>query len=99
MVLVHDHAVRVDHAILAVRYDKRWLILDNRWGKLVEDKELTQFKPLAVVYAGGVTVLAKTVHFEWQARARGGSKATSDGQDRIVSAAAHSDVQSMRVGS
>ncbi len=57
--LVHDYAVRVDHAILAVRHDKRWLILDNRWDKLVEDKELTQFKPLAVVDAGGVTVLAK----------------------------------------
>jgi predicted transglutaminase-like cysteine proteinase len=59
IVLVHDYAVRVDHAILAVRYDKRWLILDNRWDKLVEDKELTQFKPLAIVDAAGVTVLAK----------------------------------------
>ena len=59
MVLVHDNAVRADHAILTVRYDKRWLILDNRWDKLVEDKELTQFKPLAIVDAGGVTVLAK----------------------------------------
>ena len=59
MVLVHDYAVRVDHAVLAVRHDKSWLILDNRWDKLVEDKELRQFKPLAVVDAGGVTVLAK----------------------------------------
>jgi predicted transglutaminase-like cysteine proteinase len=59
VVLVHDYAVRADHAILAVRYDKRWLILDNRWDKLVEDKELTQFKPLAVIDAAGVTVLAK----------------------------------------
>ena len=57
--LVHDNAVRVDHAILVVRHDKRWLVLDNRWDKLVEDKELTQFKALAVVDAGGVTVLAK----------------------------------------
>jgi len=59
MVLVHDNAVRADHAILTVRYDKRWLILDNRWDKLVEDKELTQFKPLAIIDAGGVTLLAK----------------------------------------
>ena len=59
MMLVHDYAVRVDHAVLAVRYDKRWLILDNRWDKLVEDKELTLFKPLAIVDANGVTVLAK----------------------------------------
>ena len=59
MVLVHDYAVRVDHAVLAVRYDKLWLILDNRWDKLVEDKELIQFKPLAIVDANGVTLLAK----------------------------------------
>jgi predicted transglutaminase-like cysteine proteinase len=59
MVLVHDNAVRVDHAILAVRYDKLWLVLDNRWDKLVEDKELIQFKPLAIVDANGVTLLAK----------------------------------------
>jgi predicted transglutaminase-like cysteine proteinase len=57
--LVHDNAVNADHAILAVRYDKRWLILDNRWDKLVEDKELTQLKPLAVIDANGVTLLAK----------------------------------------
>ena len=56
MVLVHDYAVRADHAILTVRYDKRWLILDNRWDKLVEDKELTQFKPLAIIDASGVTI-------------------------------------------
>ncbi len=59
MVLVHDNAVRTDHAVLAVRYDKLWLILDNRWDKLVEDKELIQFKPLAIVDANGVTLLAK----------------------------------------
>jgi hypothetical protein len=35
LVLVHDYAVRADHSILAVRYDKRWLILDNRWDRLV----------------------------------------------------------------
>ena len=59
MVLVHDYAVRVDHAILAVRYDNRWLILDNRWDKLVEDNELKQFKPLAIIDAAGATLLAK----------------------------------------
>ena len=59
MVLGHDHAARIDHAILAVRHDQRWLILDNRWDKLIEDKELTQFKPLAIIDAAGATLLAK----------------------------------------
>jgi hypothetical protein len=44
MVLVRDNAVRADHAVLAVRHDKRWLVLDNRWNKLFEDKELKQFQ-------------------------------------------------------
>ena len=80
MVLVHDHAVRVDHAILAVRYDKRWLILDNRWDKLVEDKELRQFKPLAIIDAGGATLLAK--HFTLASKL-----APAAGQERPVTSA------------
>ena len=59
MVLGHDSAVRVDHAILAVRHDKHWLILDNRWDKLVEANELKQFKPLVIIDAAGATLLAK----------------------------------------
>ena len=59
MVLVNDTAVRADHAVLAVRYDKLWLILDNRWEKRIQDKELKQFRPLAIVDAGGITLLSK----------------------------------------
>ena len=59
IVLVHDNAVRVDHAVLAVRDDKQWLILDNRWNKLYTDKELRQFKPLFVVERRGVSLLSK----------------------------------------
>ena len=59
MVLVRDNAVRADHAVLAVRHDRRWLILDNRWSKLFEDKELKQFKPLFVVERDGVKLLYK----------------------------------------
>ena len=64
MVLVHDYAVRADHAILAVRYDKRWLILDNRWDKLVEDNELKQFKPLAIIDASWRYIAGQTIHLE-----------------------------------
>jgi predicted transglutaminase-like cysteine proteinase len=59
MVLVRDNAVRADHAVLAVRHDGRWLVLDNRWNKLFEDKELKQFKPLFVVERDGVKLLSK----------------------------------------
>jgi predicted transglutaminase-like cysteine proteinase len=59
IVLVRDNAVRQDHAILAVRHDKRWLILDNRWNGLYEDQELKQFKPLFIVEKNGVSLLSK----------------------------------------
>jgi predicted transglutaminase-like cysteine proteinase len=59
LVLVRDNAVRQDHAVLAVRHQKQWLILDNRWNGLYEDKELKQFKPLFVVEKTGVSVLSK----------------------------------------
>ena len=59
MVLVRDNAVRLDHAVLAVRHDRQWLILDNRWNKLFEDKELKQFKPLFIVERDGVKLLSK----------------------------------------
>jgi predicted transglutaminase-like cysteine proteinase len=61
MVLVHDNFVDQDHAVLAVREDDKWLILDNRWSKPVEDKELTpRFKPLFIVEKTGVSLLARS---------------------------------------
>jgi hypothetical protein len=48
-----------DHAVLAVNHDGKWLILDNRWDRLYEDKHLKQFKPLMAVDADGVHYLNK----------------------------------------
>jgi len=59
VVLGHDLAIRLDHAVLAVRHDKRWLILDNRSDALFEDTEIKQFKPLLVVDESGVALLAE----------------------------------------
>jgi predicted transglutaminase-like cysteine proteinase len=61
IVLLHDNAVRQDHAVLAVRHDQQWLILDNRWNNLFKDKdeELRQFKPLMIVTRNGVWILSK----------------------------------------
>jgi predicted transglutaminase-like cysteine proteinase len=56
--LVHDNFVNEDHAVLAVRADNKWLILDNRWSGLMEDKELVpRFKPLFLVDKTGVSLL------------------------------------------
>jgi predicted transglutaminase-like cysteine proteinase len=59
MLLVHDSIVRKNHAVLAIFDEGKWLILDNRWNKVVEDKELWNFKPLFVVEKTGVHMLAK----------------------------------------
>ena len=59
MLLVYDNIAREDHAVLAVLDEGRWLILDNRWNKVAEDKELWNFKPLFVVETTGVHMLAK----------------------------------------
>ena len=59
ILLVHDNFVHQDHAVLAVNHDQKWLILDNRWDRLYEDKHLKQFKPLMSVDAEGVHYLSK----------------------------------------
>ena len=59
ILLVHDNFVRQDHAVLAVNNDEKWLILDNRWDRLYEDKHLKQFKPLISIDAEGVHYLSR----------------------------------------
>jgi predicted transglutaminase-like cysteine proteinase len=59
ILLVRDNFVRADHAILAARDDRKWLILDNRFDRLYEDADLKHFKPLMVVDTQGVYYLSK----------------------------------------
>lgn len=59
ILLVHDNFVHQDHAVLAVSNEQKWLILDNRWDRLYEDKYLKHFKPLMAVDAEGVHYLSK----------------------------------------
>ena len=58
ILLVRDRAVREDHAVLAVREDNAWLVLDNRRSILSNDSELGYFTPLYVLDAGGVSLFA-----------------------------------------
>jgi len=61
MVIVHDNFVHEDHAVLVVHEDGRWLILDNRWDTLYEDKELMpRFRPLLAVNTEGVDLMVKS---------------------------------------
>jgi len=58
LLLVRDNAVRMAHAVLGVRENGHWLILDNRWNRLIEDLELKQFVPLFALGEHGVELFA-----------------------------------------
>jgi predicted transglutaminase-like cysteine proteinase len=58
LLLVHDRAVRQDHAVLAVRDNGRWLVLDNRHLVLGESETLWNFAPLFALDHNGVSLFA-----------------------------------------
>lgn len=58
LVLVRDTAVRQDHAVLTVRVDQRWLVLDNRSATLFETADVRHFMPLFAIDGRGVNLFA-----------------------------------------
>lgn len=57
IVLVRDRRVQQDHAVLAARLDDRWLILDNRWSRVVSDSDSRNLVPLFALNQTGVLML------------------------------------------
>jgi predicted transglutaminase-like cysteine proteinase len=49
LVIVRDHAANEDHAVTAIRYEGRWLILDNKKLDIREDISIAEFDPLFVI--------------------------------------------------
>jgi predicted transglutaminase-like cysteine proteinase len=58
LVLVRDTSIRVDHAVLAARFEDRWLVLDNRRGQVAETDELRHYMPLYALDKEGVKLFA-----------------------------------------
>jgi predicted transglutaminase-like cysteine proteinase len=54
LVVVRDTAAGENHAMVAVRLDGAWIILDNRWLPLVRDREMPRARPLFVLDDNGV---------------------------------------------
>ena len=54
LMIVRNTAANEDHAVTAVRLDGSWIILDNRWLRLVEDTAMVQAVPLFALGAEGV---------------------------------------------
>ncbi|MCL2715469.1 MAG: transglutaminase-like cysteine peptidase [Alphaproteobacteria bacterium] len=60
VLLVRDEAVGMDHAVLAVRFHHRWLIMDNRWADLRQDTATrTVFTPLFTIGIDGIQMFAR----------------------------------------
>ena len=77
IVLARDNALGEDHAILAVRQDARWLILDNRRAEVVGDGDEKHLAPLFAIYAQGVRLFAAPY-----------VERTMDGKDGVIAPAA-----------
>jgi predicted transglutaminase-like cysteine proteinase len=58
LLLVRDRAAGQDHAVLGVRDEGRWLVLDNRHSVLNEAAELRQLTPLFALDQQGVKLFA-----------------------------------------
>jgi len=56
--LVRDRLARDDHAVLAARFEGQWLILDNRFLRIPEDREMHNFTPLFALDHEGVKLVA-----------------------------------------
>jgi len=54
LLVVRDNAARNSHAVVAVRLDGDWVILDNRWLALVRDREMWRATPLFELDDNGV---------------------------------------------
>ena len=54
LLMVWDKSVRSYHAVLAARQQGQWLILDNRWRRLIPDNEAQFFTPLFALNSAGV---------------------------------------------
>lgn len=77
VLLVRDRAVREDHAVLAVRIDGAWTMLDNRYAALSADSELQHFTPLVELDHNGVNMFASPYL----------SQQTQDGDETVAPAA------------
>ena len=61
LVIVRDIKGETNHAVLAVRYDENWLILDNRTLVMVNAEEALHYYPLFVLDQRGVRTFVTAV--------------------------------------
>jgi predicted transglutaminase-like cysteine proteinase len=61
LVIIRELGAEEAHAVLLVRLEGRWVVLDNRWLTLVDDSAMRRVVPLFVLAHDGVKQFAPTV--------------------------------------
>ena len=64
LVIVQDDKRESGHAIVAVRYEQRWLILDNRTMAILNFEDVRQYRPLFALDQSGTHAIA-TAALRW----------------------------------
>jgi predicted transglutaminase-like cysteine proteinase len=54
LVILRETARAEDHAVLAVRLNGRWLVLDNRMLVMLQDTQIASYRPIFVIDDAGV---------------------------------------------
>jgi predicted transglutaminase-like cysteine proteinase len=61
LLIVRDLSVEEDHAVVAVRLEGQWIVLDNRRFALIEDADMHRVIPLFVIDHEGVKQFAPVI--------------------------------------
>jgi predicted transglutaminase-like cysteine proteinase len=57
-VIVHDDKRRTEHAVLAVRYEQKWLILDNLTMAIIPAEDVRSYRPLFALNSASAIAVA-----------------------------------------
>jgi len=58
LVIVQDDKHEIGHAVVAVRYEQRWLILDNRTMSILDAEDVRYYRPLFALDQQGTRTIA-----------------------------------------
>lgn len=58
LVIVQDEKREIGHAVVAVRYEQRWLILDNRTMSILDADDVRDYRPLFALDQQGTRAVA-----------------------------------------
>ncbi|MGB8244392.1 MAG: hypothetical protein WCF76_10950, partial [Pseudolabrys sp.] len=58
LIVVQDEKRETGHAVVAIRYEQRWLILDNRTMVIPDAEDVHDYRPLFALDQNGTRAIA-----------------------------------------